>query len=87
MKKLTRLQRSQNAHLNLRRKHADTPGVRGEVLFTYHNKIFQVQRAQKRILSRSERKMEFDSIKSFFNRKPTTYAQVSDEFFKYGKYK
>ena len=87
MKKLTRLQRSQNAHSDLRRKHADTPGVRGEVLFTYHNKIIQIQRAQKRVLSRKERKMEFDSIRSHFNKKPTSYAQVSNEFFKYGRYK
>lgn len=87
MARLTRLQRSQNAHSRLRMKHADTPGKKGEVLFTYHNKILQIQKHQNRILSKSERRMEYNSIRSHFNKKPTTIAQVLNEHYKYGRYK
>ena len=64
MKKLTRLQRSQNAHLNLRRKHADTPGVKGEVLYRYHNNILNMQKAKKRILSKNERQRVFTTVRN-----------------------
>ena len=87
MARLTKLQRSQNAHFKLRMKHADTPGKKGEIKFTYHNKILARQKALGRVMTRSERKMEYDSISSFFNKKSTNYAQVSNEFFKYGKYR
>lgn len=86
MAKLTRFQRSQNAHFKLRKKHADTPGKKGEIKYTYHNKILARQKALGRVMTRSERKMEYDSIHSFFNKKETTYAQISDEYFKYGRY-
>ena len=87
MAKLSRLQRSQNAHSRLRMKHADTPGKKGEIKYTYHNKILAKQKALGRVMTRSERKMEYDSISSFFNKKKTTYAQVSNEHYKYGRYK
>ena len=87
MAKLTRFQRSQNAHFNLRMIHANTPGIKGEIKYTYHNKILQRQKALGRVMTRNERKMEYDSIFSFFNKKKTTYAQISNEYFKYGRYK
>lgn len=87
MAKLSKFIRSQNAHHMLRQKAADVPGKRGEVLYTYHNKILQIQKHQNRVLSKSERRMEYKSINSHFNKKKTTYAQVSNEFFKYGRYK
>ena len=64
MKKLTRLQRSQNAHLNLRRKHADTPGKKGEVLHRYHNNILNMQKAKKRIMSKNERQRVFATVRN-----------------------
>lgn len=45
MAKLTRFQRSQNAHFNLRMKHAHTPGKKGDVLHRYHNNIPNMQKA------------------------------------------
>ena len=87
MAKLTRFERSQNAHFNLRMKHADTPGKKGEIKYTYHNKILARQKALGRVMTRRERKMEYDSISSFFNKKKSTYAQVSNEYYKYGRNK
>ena len=86
MSRLTKLVRSQNAHMGLRQKAADVPGKRGEVLYTYHNKILQIQKHQKRVLTKFERREEFKSINSHFNKKTSSYAQMSNEFFKYGKY-
>ena len=85
MAKLTKLQRSQNSHFRLRQKAADIPGKKGEILFTYHNKILQRQKAKGQVLSRTERKLEFDSIKSHFNPISKTYAQISNEYLKYGR--
>ena len=87
MAKLTRLQRSQNAHSRLRLKHADTPGKRGEIKYTYHNKILARQKDLGRVMTRQERKMEYDSISSYFNKKKTTIGQVFNEYYKYGRYK
>ena len=47
-KKLTRLQRSQNAHWDLRQRAADVPGVRGEILFKYHKVILDKQKQKRR---------------------------------------
>ena len=64
MAKLTRFQRSQNAHFDLRMKHADTPGKKGDVLHRYHNNILNIQKAKKRILSKSERRKIFATVRN-----------------------
>ena len=87
MAKLSKLIRSQNAHHILRQKAADVPGKKGEVLYTYHNKILQIQKHQNRVLSKSERRMEYKSINSHFNKKKTKIGQVYNEYLKYGRYK
>ena len=63
MKKLTRLQRSQNAHYDLRRKHTYTPGKKGDVLYRYHDNILNMQKAKKRILSKNERQRVFTTVR------------------------
>lgn len=63
MTKLTRLQRSQNAHYDLKRKHADTPGKRGDVLYRYHNNILNIQKAKKRILTKNERRKVYATVR------------------------
>ena len=62
MSKLTKFQRSQNAHFNLRMKHSNTPGKKGEVLHRYHNNILNMQKAKKRILSKNEKRKVFKTI-------------------------
>ena len=64
MAKLTRFQRSQNAHFNLRMKHANTPGKKGDVLHRYHNNILNMQKAKKRILSKNERRRVFTTVRN-----------------------
>ena len=64
MAKLTRFQRSQNAHFNLRMKHAQTPGKKGDVLHRYHNNILNMQKAKKRILSKNERRRVFTIVRN-----------------------
>ena len=64
MAKLTRFQRSQNAHFNLRMKHAHTPGKKGDVLHRYHNNILNMQKAKKRILSKNERRRVFTTVRN-----------------------
>ena len=61
-KKLTRLQRSQNAHWDLRQRAADVPGARGEILFTYHKVILDKQKQTRRILSKKARQSVFRSV-------------------------
>lgn len=69
MAKLTRFQRSQNAHFDLRKKHADTPGKRGDVLHRYHNNILNMQKAKKRVLTKNERRKVFATVrKRVYNR-------------------
>ena len=63
MAKLTRFERSQNAHFNLRMKHANTPGKKGDVLHRYHNNILNIQKARKRILSKNERQKVFATVR------------------------
>ena len=64
MSKLTRLQRSQNAHYDLKRKHADTPGKRGDVLYRYHNNILNIQKAKKMLDDGIITDEEFAEIKA-----------------------
>ena len=91
MAKLTRLQRSQKAHDRLKTKHIYTPGVKGDILIRYHNNILNIQDAKKRVISKAERRAVYNKVNERYmakkakNRK--TYAQVSNEFFKYGRYK
>ena len=90
MAKLTRFQRSQNAHERLIRKASDIPGIDGKIKSTYHKKIFDRQKAKGSVISKEERKMEFDSIKSFLTRdtrKQKSYAEIMNEHLKYGRYK
>lgn len=63
MARLTRLQRSQNAHSVLRMKHADTPGKRGDVLYRYHNNVLQMQKAKKRILTKTEKRKVYTTVR------------------------
>lgn len=62
MSKLTKFQRSQNAHFNLRMRHSNTPGKKGEVLHRYHNNILNMQKAKKRILSKNEKQEVFKKV-------------------------
>ena len=63
MARLSKLQRSNNAHFDLRRKHADTPGKKGEVLYRYHDNVLKVQKAKKRVLSKSDRRKIFSTVR------------------------
>ena len=69
MARLTRLQRSQNAHYDLRVKHRDTPGKRGDVLYRYHGNILNMQKAKKRVLTKSERRKVFTTVRNRVYRK------------------
>ena len=59
MAKLTKLQRSQNAHARLKTKHVYTPGVKGEILMRYHSNVLNVQKAKKRVISKQQRREIF----------------------------
>ena len=61
---MTKLQRSQNAHYGLRVKHIDTPGKKGDVLYGYHGNVIKMQTAKKRILSDSEKRRVFETVRS-----------------------
>ena len=63
MARLSKLQRSNNAHFDLRRKHADTPGKKGEVLYRYHDNVIKAQKAKKRVLSKSDRRKIFSTVR------------------------
>ena len=62
MAKLTRFQRSQNAHFKLRMKHADTPGRKGDILHKYHDVILNKQKKEKRVVPIKKRRQIFSSI-------------------------
>lgn len=64
MARLSKLQRSNNAHLILRHIHAKTPGKKGDVLFRYHDNVFKAQRAKKRVLSKSDRRKIFSTVRN-----------------------
>ena len=61
-KKLTKLQRSNNAHWKLRQRAADVPGKRGDLLYSYHGEVLRRQSSRKRVLSRSERRGLFSRL-------------------------
>ena len=91
MARLTRLQRSQTAHQRLKKKHVFTPGVKGDILMRYHNNILNIQSAKKRVISKAERREVYNKVSDRYTAKKAknaiTYAQISNEYFKYGKYK
>ena len=91
MAKLTRLQRSQKAHQRLKTKHVYTPGIKGDILMRYHNNILNIQNAKKRVITKSERRDVYNKVSERYTAKKAkyakTYAQISNEYFKYGRYK
>lgn len=58
----TKLQRSQNSHLKLQHKYTDFPGLKGDILYRYHRNIIKIQHANKRIISKSERRKVFNTV-------------------------
>ena len=62
MKKLTKLQRSQNAHMKLRSKHSSTPGKIGDVKYRYHTAVLKAQKAKKHVLSKSDRAKIYKTV-------------------------
>ena len=62
MAKNTKLERSQKAHSRLYDKHIRTSGVKGNILCRYHENIFSIQRAKKRVLSKAERQAVYKKI-------------------------
>ena len=91
MAKLTRLERSQKAHSRLKTKHVYTPGIKGDILIRYHNNILNIQSAKKRVISKAERREVYNKVSERYTAKKAknakTYAHISNEYFKYGKYK
>ena len=63
MVKLSKLHRSQNAHIRLRQKAVGMPGKKGDVIYYYHTAVIDRQRDNKRILSKKERRGIFASIR------------------------
>ena len=61
--RLTRYQRSQNAHWDLRKKHENTAGKKGDVLYLYHDHVLNVQKAKKKVLTLKERRKIFATVK------------------------
>ena len=78
-KKLSRLQRSQNAHFRLRQKAADIPGLRGEILHTYHKTILDEQKQARRILTKKERQGVFRSLSKLLTPKKKS-SHPHDDF-------
>ena len=62
MKKLTKLQRSQNAHWDLRIKHSSGSGRISYVKYRYHTAVLKAQTAKKHVLSKSEREKIYKTV-------------------------
>ena len=62
MKKLTKLQRSRNAHVKLRNRAMNTVGKTAKIKEIYHNSVLNQQFTEHRILSKKERKGIFARI-------------------------
>ena len=62
MARLTKLERSQKAHSRLFAKYMFTPGNKGHILSRYHDNIWKIQRAKKRVLSKSERREVYNKV-------------------------
>ena len=63
-KRLSKLQRSNNAHWRLKQVAADVPGKRGEVLYAYHSEVLKRQSSRRYVISRAERRKLFLNLKS-----------------------
>lgn len=67
MPRLSRLQRSNNAHFDLRVKAGNLPGKRGDVVYEYHGKMISLQSKANRVFSRKERRDVFSRIEKQMN--------------------
>ena len=66
MAKISKLTRSQNAHMRLRQKAADMPGKRGDLVYTYHGEVIKRQKSAGRVLSKKERRGIFSPLKKWY---------------------
>ena len=62
MARINRLERSQKAHSRLFAKHMYTSGNKGYILSRYHDNIWKIQRAKKRVLSKAERQTVYKKV-------------------------
>ena len=61
--KLSKYQKSQNAHFRLRQKAADMPGKKGDVFYYYHTEVINRQAGRKSVLAKKERRGIFAAIR------------------------
>ena len=64
--RLSNLHYSQEAHKRLKKKAEKIPGKKGDIKYHYHNEVLIRQRAQSRILNKTERKSVFKFVSDYF---------------------
>ena len=69
MAKLSKLQRSNNAHLRLQHKYNCIVGKSADIKYYYHLRVRELQKDKKRILSNKERRGIFSHVSKLVNKK------------------
>ena len=69
MAKLTKIQRSNNAHKRLQNRYDYMPGKTAEIKYRYHLRVRVRQEMENRILSKKERRGIFSHFAKLVNKK------------------
>lgn len=69
MAKLTKIQRSNNAHKRLQNRYDYMPGNTAEIKYRYHLRVRVRQEMENRILSKKERRGIFSHFAKLVNKK------------------